>query len=190
MKTVTLTYTLYTLAELRDLADDPDSNITHDAYERAHSWVLEGNTDYEWWDSIEWDLSEIGLNLDSFDIDRRSIQLSKVVGCWWNVARKVLTNHGKDAQTYRIVRDYIRLAVDARRTWYDALPPDERATTDRSEWESTDDAKTLLADFVNDLGEEYLSLLQQELDYRTSEEAVFETAEANEYHFTLDGHPA
>lgn len=43
------------------------------------------------------------------------------------------------------------------------------------------------AAFARALSEEYLSILRQEYDYQTSEEAIKGTIEANDYDFTEDG---
>jgi hypothetical protein len=42
-------------------------------------------------------------------------------------------------------------------------------------------------EFQRALGKEYLSILRREYEYQTSEEAIIETIEANDYDFTEDG---
>ena len=42
-------------------------------------------------------------------------------------------------------------------------------------------------DFKKDLQAEYASILQREYEYLTSEEAIRNTIEANEYEFDIDG---
>ena len=188
MKTVTTTR--YTLDELRDLAEDPDSNVTHDAYERAFSWVLGGQLDYHGHDWLDEDLSEIGLSLNAFDIDRGTISLSKTAGCWWDVAAAILEEHENTAPTYRLVQKYLRLAIAARRKWllYEReVASSDDDEPDRRDFEDTYVAEELLKEFIYELGEEYLLILRAEIDYRSSEENIHLTADASDYHFDEHG---
>ena len=41
--------------------------------------------------------------------------------------------------------------------------------------------------FLNDISNDYLKILRDEYDYRTSKEAIIESIEANEYDFTENG---
>ena len=42
-------------------------------------------------------------------------------------------------------------------------------------------------DFLNSLCGDYLIMLRNDYEYMTSEDAIIETIEANEYEFTVDG---
>ena len=55
------------------------------------------------------------------------------------------------------------------------------------EYNESDDYKELCEEFQRTICEDYLIILQMECEYLTSEEAVIETIEANEYEFTVDG---
>lgn len=47
--------------------------------------------------------------------------------------------------------------------------------------------ETWLEDIINDLDSMFFKLLENEYEYQTSEEAIIETIEANEYEFKEDG---
>lgn len=56
-----------------------------------------------------------------------------------------------------------------------------------NEFDSTVEYDDIEEDFKKALLQDYLSMLQGEYDYQTSEEQVLESIRANEYLFTEDG---
>ena len=73
------------------------------------------------------------------------------------VKEAILNNHGKSCATYKTVKDY-----------------DFRTKVDEDE-------------FLYSLLGDYLTLLNHEYDYLTSEQAIAEAIRINEYDFTKDG---
>lgn len=130
------------------------------AKETARNWYREGALDYDWWDTTYEDAETIGLKITSFDCDRYEIdgELADTVN---GVCKRIRENHGKTCDTYKLALKY-----DLRK--------------------HNDDEDTV-SEFRHALLQEYLSMLQKEVEYLLSDESVDETIKANEYEFTKDG---
>ena len=111
------------------------------------------NVDYEWWECIFDDAKEIGLKIEGFDIDNRTIE-GKLTDDVDSVIKSIKENHGDVCDTYKLADGYKQ---------------------EESE------------EFEYDLLQEYLSILQKEYDWRTSEEQIIETIQVNEYLFNANG---
>lgn len=159
MRTITRHTDVYRFYELSD-----------DAKRKAIEDLYDINVSSDWWDATYYDAENIGCKIHEFDADRNNdIRLT----C--DDARKtaglILENHGEMCDTYKLAEQY--------RKDFDALTQDEGGELLHQD--------ELDAEFTRALGEEYLSILRQEYEYLTSEEAIIETIEANEYEFTEDG---
>ena len=130
--------------------------------EDARQKALEDNYDinvdcFDWWESVFEDAENIGIRIKSFDIDRFEIT-GELVLYPNEVKSKTLKEHGKSSNTYKTVKEY-----DLRKADFEE---DE---------------------FLYSLLEDYRIMLQHEWEYLTSEEAIVETIDANNYDFTIDG---
>jgi hypothetical protein len=91
-------------------------------------------------------------------------------------------NHGENCDTRTLADEYLKdhdKIIDEAERDEDGELADEY-TVDKL-------LDELNAEFQRALGEEYLSILRKEYEYLTSEEAIIETIQANEYEFTEDG---
>lgn len=165
------------LYHLTELPDDIQTKIISNMYDI--------NVDYEWWnylyDDFKEALKEIGVYCEKFyfDLDRDSyIAMEKpsikdtrlfLKYCKVNLrtqyAREILNKYGIQIQTKHHSGNYITHYVT--KNGYDEQPE--------------------LTECLNDTLQEFLSQLQQTYNYLTSEEAIRETIEANEYEFTQEG---
>jgi len=184
MKTKTIT--LYTLAELKTLSEDPESPVFMDAHSVALSTLSDRAIYGNWWDSVEVTINEDGFSLDSFDIYHREIHITKETVCYWDVARRLLKNWGHESPIYRLTHDYLVLATKQRREWL-TIERQSYPMTTRYDWDESDEARELINDFLSDLKQEYLSLLTSEYEYLTSEEYITDFAEANDFYFDKYG---
>jgi hypothetical protein len=144
--------------------------LTDEAKEKAIANLYDINVDFDWWDCIYDDAKTIGCKIKEFDIDRGSY-CKLVCDDAHETARLIVENHGKTCDTYKLADEYLKD--------YDKLGRDEDAVD-----KLLDELET---EFKRALGEEYLSLLRREYEYLTSEDAIVETIQANEYEFTEDG---
>lgn len=130
------------------------------AKEKAREWWRRLGLESDWYESTYEDAKTIGLEIDGFDCDRHKIEghLTCTVG---KCVSKIIANHGKDCDTYKLARDFYW-----HRHHKNAHPSD---------------------DFEHDLLECYLSMLRAEAEYMMSDECVDENIRCNEYDFTKDG---
>jgi len=119
----------------------------------------------QWWDFLYSDAAEIGLIITGHTIHSSNKCTGKLKGSGETTARLIIENHGKDCATYKLAVEFLNNLPD--------LNPDE--------------VNELEADFTNALLNEYAMLLVNEYDYLTSDEAIIETIEANEYTFEKNG---
>lgn len=127
------------------------------AIEKARYWQVE----LDWWDYVYEDAERIGAKIGAFELDRQwsiEIELQGTVG---DTVQSILSEHGKDCDTYKLAQEYFR----------------------RKHIKAPMDA----AEFSQQLGECYLTMLQRESEYLTSDESVIESLQAGEYEFTADG---
>lgn len=155
-----------TVYEFNELSDSAKKKAINDYSARCY--------DYEWWDFIYEDASYLCLDIHSFDIDRRSIDIRynddpEYVGV------RIINNWGKDSELYKIANNYLEsasklLVIETEDELYDS-----------------DELIALNDDFLHELGEVFLSYLQSEYEWRHSEEYISEIFECNEYEFFEDG---
>lgn len=147
------------------------------ANEELKSKVLENlsdiNTRFDWWDMTFEDAKNIGLEIIGFDLYRKSISYGDVLSPS-EICANIFRDHGDECSTYKIAEEFM-----------DKFTPMFAAYLETEENE--DDLIELEQEFLKDLGDEYLYILQAELEYLESEDAILATIEANEYEFTADG---
>ena len=170
MRTDYTAVTVYTFDELDD-----------EAKEKAIEGFYDLNVDYEWWDFTYEDAADIGLKITGFDIYHHQItgELTEYAD---NVASAIMEKHGAETGTYKLANRFLLemdIYVDGERA------KNREDYTDEDYEEEFWDYST--QEFLRALLEEYLSMLRQEYEYLTSEEAIIDTIRANEYEFTKDG---
>ena len=155
----TIETTVYTFAELSEQGK-----------QQAINNLSSINIDFDWWQYTYLDAKNVGININNFELDRTiDINLYSHI----ETAQKILTEHGETCDTYKNAKQFIE---------------DLDKLVEGEENEEFCEQKEELEDnFKKALEEDYLKLLRNEYEYRTSNEAIIETIEANEYEFTEDG---
>jgi hypothetical protein len=161
------------------------SELSEQAKEKAIERLSDINVDYSWWEFTYMDAENIGLKIDSFDLDRNrhakgSFNLSAP-----EIAANVLRDHGKDCGTYKTAANFLE---DYSPIFAQYMDESNEETYESRELE--DELQDLETEFLSSLLEDYSILLQREYEYLTSEAAIIETIEANEYEFTENGEMA
>lgn len=170
----TITHTIYRFDELSD-----------EGKEAAIDNLRDINVDYDWWEFVYEDAANIGLRITSFDLDRNRHAEGEfmVLGGGEQVAGLILSEHGKsDKGTYATATDYL----------YDLKKLQEKYPNHEDEehddyHEFFEEAGLLEEQFLKLLLEDYSIMLQEEYEYKLSDEAVIETIKANEYEFYKNG---
>tara|TARA_R100001377_G_scaffold51547_1_gene30138 strand:- start:606 stop:1157 length:552 start_codon:yes stop_codon:yes gene_type:complete len=143
----------------------------------------------DWYDFTKQDLKEVGIELESFDIDRGNycnIQIDYV----FNTCEKIIESHGENSETYKIAERFIK-KYNSIQEEIDSLNDYD---TDDSDEEYQDklmqcdeDLDDLDEEYIKEFSQEALSMLKQEYEHMTSEEYIIDMFEANEYEFTAEG---
>lgn len=131
------------------------------------------NTRFDWWDGTYEDAENIGIKITGFDLYRKQISIDQIDSAS-EICANIFRDHGDDCSTYKLAEEFM-----------DKFTPMFANYLETEEGE--DDLIELEENFFKDLGNEYLYILQSELEYLESEEAILETIKANDYEFTADG---
>jgi hypothetical protein len=140
--------------------------------------------DHEWWDYVYSDAEDIGLKITEFDIDRGSYAHGNFTLSAEEVAANIIRDHGETCETYKTAENFL---AEHNPVYADYM--NEESENYESP-ESEDKLQEMESEFLKSLLEDYRIMLSKEYDYLTSEEAIRETIEANEYEFTEDGNMA
>lgn len=164
--------------------------LTPEEQEKVISSNYDFNVNDDWWDMTYMDAENVGLKIEEFDLDRN--RHCKISFMWsaLQTAEQILKDHGEDCDTYKTAQEYMeernRLIVEQCQYEADCL------CSNKEDWEWEElmyyPEELYIEDIDNDfrraLQEDFASILQHEYDYLTSEEAIRESIEANEYEFT------
>jgi hypothetical protein len=147
------------------------SELSEDAKKKAIEKHCDINVDYQWWECIQWDArNTIGIEIEEFDLYHRTIKAIYVEDAQ-DVATNIMDNWGQDTDIYKIASAFLE-------EYTNLVTNDDPSASDIEDREE---------EFLNQLGEEYLSLLDKEYDWLTSDEAIADTLEINEYTFLENG---
>ena len=169
----TITTNLYTFDELSE-----------EAKRKAIEKLYDINVDHDWWWCIYDDAEMIGCKISGFDLDRRLIEFDNEKDVE-TVAQLVLKNHGIGADTNRLADTYLHDRKNLVEKFSDGVKTD--IVTEENEYDFDQECDDLDREFINQLGERYLTMLRDDYEYHTSDEAIIETIKCNEYEFTQDG---
>lgn len=159
--------------------------LNEDAKKKVLTKMWDINVSEEWWEFIYSDAAEVGIEITGFDIGRGNDITGKLKGTATETIDKIMANHGEVCATYKTAQSYLTQWNELVRAHSDGINTDR--VCEEKEYEFDQKADQLEQDFLKDILEDYLSMLRSEYEYYTSEEAVIETIEANEYEFTRDG---
>ena len=151
-----------------ELTDKAKEKVLHDMYDL--------NVYYDWWEGVYEDAANVGLKLTSFDLDRNRHAKGEFTLSAAEVAANIIRDHGEQCETYKTTQAFLDEINSL------AMPDDD--SDEFSEWENK--MLELEDEFLKSLLEDYSIMLQKEYEYLTSEEAIIETIQANDYEFTED----
>ena len=154
------------------------SELSEDAKQKAISNLCDINIDYEWWNCTYDDASNIGLKITGFDIDRGSYVNGEFIDSALSCAHKIESEHGETCETWKTAKQFINDFNTINLKYENDEINEDEAETDEED---------LNEEFLKSLCEDYRIILRNEYGYLTSEEAIIETIESNEYDFTEDG---
>lgn len=137
--------------------------------------------DYEFeYECLQNDAKSVGLSLEGWDYGR----YAKVsfIDSPADVATSILKDHGETCGTVASAKAFFSEYDNGLR---EVLPVDDEDAADTyQESEHYDEA---CSEFLRALSEDYRILMDNSADYASSDEAIIELIECNEYEFTEDG---
>ncbi len=139
--------------------------LTDEGKEKAIQNLSDINVDRDWWELIDDDAKTIGLTIDGFGLDRDKHVDGSLCMSVQDSIKAIYENHGKNCETYVLAEEYEENIKNC----------------------IADDVPDMEDEYERALKEEYASILQKEYEYLTSDEAIIETIQANDYDFTEDG---
>ena len=157
------------------------NELSEEAKEKAVQNLYDINVDYEWWCHTYEDAEQIGLKITGFDLDRNRHATGDLLLSAAEVAQNILNNHGEQCSTCQTAQSFLDTFTPLFAEYMDE-------TSEHYEsYEREQELNDLETEFLNELLEDYSIMLQNESEYLTSEEAIIETIEANEYEFLGNG---
>lgn len=162
--------------------------LSDEAKERA----LEDNRyvlveDYAWYDFIYDEADMIGIEIKEFDLDRRYIKI-RLNTSVLNSVESAMQWFGESTEEYKLVKSYydaiMKLADSDEVKEYLEENPDDDAY-DAIYNMSLDDR--FYDEYINDMKRVFLRMLENEFNYLTSDEAIIEHFNINDYEFFENG---
>lgn len=155
------------------------SELTEEGQRKAIENLSDINIDHSEWDNSIEDAEQIGLKIISLD-DHRANKGEFITNAE-TCANFILINHGKDCETFKTAKSFLDEYLPLKKAW------DENEDNEGFPFEYEDQATDLSEEFLISLLEDYRIMCNKNYEYLTSEEAIIETIEANEYEFFEDG---
>lgn len=115
-------------------------------------------SDFDWWSGIYEDAKTLGFSIKHFNLDNGYIH-AETNSRYSSIARMIIETHGESCSTYKMAKTFLEV-----------------------EDISLNDG----AQFHKYLENEYLIILREEYDYRTSDEAIEQALIANDYTFNRE----
>ena len=157
------------------------SELSEQAKKVALSEFQDINTDYDWWNFTYEDAAQIGLKITSFDIMYHPTCSGELTLSANEVAQNIINNHGESCDTYKCAQSFMSEWQPVFIDYMDESSPNYESL------ETSDKLQDIEDSFLKELLKCYAVMLENEFEYLTSEEAIIETIEANDYKFTEDG---
>jgi hypothetical protein len=157
------------------------NELSEEAKQKAIERFYDINVNYNWWELTYEDAENIGLKINSFELERNRHAKGEFLDSACKVAANILTDHYETCETYKTAENFLK-------EWQPIF--DEYMNEESEHYESSESEEQLQeleSNFLESLLEDYSIMLQNECEYLTSEEAIIEAIEGNKYEFTEDG---
>lgn len=171
--------------EMREYKVYKYGELTEDQQQKVLENYADINVDCEWWDHMYEDAKTVLLKLDSFGLDRDRHCTGNFIEYAGDTAKKIIAEHGDTCETYGTAVNYLVELAALVKEYSDGIQTD--TVTEDNEYDFDNAESDMDIEFLRSILEDYSIMLQKEYDYLTTEEAIIETIEANDYDFTVDG---
>ena len=159
--------------------------------EQTKQKVIEDNIDinveFDWWDCTYDTLRECGIKVNSFDIGRRRECEIEFLEDGYEIATNIVDTFGEAMEIVKDAKNFIKDRDILVKKYGEGNDIDGYSVKEELYDEFDEDVEGITIDLKKNLEYEILRWLRDEYEYLTSEEAIIETIEANEYEFTEEG---
>jgi len=149
------------------------------------------NVEFDWWDCTYETLRECGIKVNSFDIGRRQECEIEFLEDGHEVATNIIDTFGEAMDIVKDAKNFIKDRDALVKKYGEGNDTDGYSVKGLYDpfifYEFDEKEADLTHEFQRKLSVEILHWLRDEYEYLTSEEAIIETIEANEYEFTEEG---
>jgi len=172
MRTFTIEKTVYKFDELSEKAQDH-------ALDKLSEWAAQD----EWWDSTYDDAERACIKITSFDCYYQQIDGELIDSAASSIAA-ILKDHGESCETYKTAKEFeAKLLAATCKQCENGNEEDCESDCEAKREEVEDEYRRAIL-------EDYLVMLREEYEYRTSREALLEDIKANEWEFDERGNLA
>lgn len=154
------------------------NELNDTAKEKARNWYREGNTGEFEWENIQEDAKTIGLEIIQLDTHRPN--KGRFLASAEETAHKIEKEHGETCETHKTAKAYLKERDGV-------IESAERDENGEFTLKIDDKLNECDAEFLRSLLEDYRIMLERNIEYQNSDEAVDENIEANEYEFNEEG---
>ena len=162
------------------------NELSDEVKEKAIEKLYDLNIGVDWWDAAYMDAENVGIQIKEFDIGRgQSIKIDFGYNTCYNVASKIISDHGEMCETHKDAKEFIKDYDNKVYELSDKKDTEKVAEGNEDKFDKWLDNRE--EEYMSDLRHEYLKFLRADYEYLTSEAAIVETIECNEYEFTEEG---
>lgn len=140
--------------------------------------------DYYWYCFIYESAKDLGIEIESFDIDSRQIEL-KLFKSFEEIANNILFDFFDDLPISIAAKTFLENKANLISKYSNGIGLDIICEDNFEQYD--EEIEEIDKDFKNDLENIYLLGLRNEWEYQQSDEYIIEHIQANEYNFTEDG---
>ena len=159
--------------------------LNESAKEKAIEHFRDFNVDYEWWSSSYDGMAECGIVIHEFDTHRGTIKSE--IDDEYETAQTIISDWGETSNLHVLSKQFLLDRDTLVKKYGEGNQTDGYVVKDDFFNEYDEDLNYLERDYHHDLNEEMWKMLREEYEYLTSDEAVIESIEINNYEFTEDG---
>jgi len=138
---------------------------------------------WEWWDGVYSCVNEYGIKVKSFDVDKDTIEIE--IDHTSLTSHQLMKNYDEKNDFYIDSHNFLKKWSELVRKYSNGLEVDK--VDEENEWDFDKEANELEAEYIKTIGENVLIMLENEAEWLTSDECVFDFLRGNEYEYTEDG---
>jgi len=161
------------------------NELSEAAKEKAIERFRDFNVDYDWWSNSYDGVAECGIVIHEFDTYRGTIKSD--IDDKYETAKTVIREWGEKSDFHVLSKQFLLDREALVKKYGEGNSIDGYVVKDDFFNEYDDDLNDLESKYHHDINEVMLKVLREEYDYLTSDEAVIESIEINNYEFTEDG---